>query len=294
MAVSINPSDYIAGVPSSMVFPSNLGTYPFWMSFSFYEYKRPKFSGAPILSNKNTIRLPLPNQMMDHQDVIYTQEEAGLTAGTALNSYLESGGTKGNVTTALGIAAAGTALGADRLAQSKNAALLNQLGGVAVNPFLTVMFKSPAFKKHQLSWRLSPTNTQESQALANIITTLRYNQLPDISGAASGSLLTYPNIIQVSVSNPSAFLYRFRPAVIESLSINFTPGGQPSFFGSTKAPTEIEIRISLLEIEYYLQRDYGQASTAGLNFLGDIGTAISEYLPTGTVTQQQVEDSLRF
>lgn len=253
---------------TSLTFPSNLGSFPYWMSFSFYEYKRPKFTDNPILENKNNIRLPLPNQMIDHQDVVYAQEEAGLTAGGALNQYLQSPGGEGALKGAA-VGLLGAAVGANRL-QSKNAGLAAQLAGVAVNPFLTVMFKSPAFKKHQFSWRLSPTNPRESQALASIIQTLRYNQLPDISGSLGGALLTYPNIIQLSVSNAGAFQYRFKPAVIESLSINFAPGGQPSFFGSTSAPTEVEIRISLLEIEYYLQRDYGNPNTAGLTLASDI------------------------
>jgi hypothetical protein len=280
---------------TSLAFPSNLGSYPFWMSFSFYEYKRPKFTDNPILQNKNNIRLPLPNQMVDHQDVVYAQEEAGLVAGGALNQYLNGSGSIGDVAAATGWAAVGAAVGANRLS-GKTPNLLAQLGGVATNPFLTVMFKSPAFKKHVFSWRLSPTNVKESQALAAIVQTLRYNQLPDVSGSLGGALLTYPNIVQLTVSTASSsFKYMFKPAVIESLSINFAPGGQPSFFGSTKAPTEVEIRLSLLEIEYYLQRDYGNPNTAGLTLASDLANLLENGIkdilgaPTLDRTQQEQE-----
>jgi hypothetical protein len=265
-----------------MYFPEALVSYDYWMSFSFYSYKRPVFGQSMVLTDTGAIRLPLPNSMVDDQNVQYSPEEAGTVAGSALNQFAMTGNGTG-LASALGTGAVGAAagFGLSKLGQAgpvgqalagaanaKNAALLGQLAGVAVNPFLTVLFKSPQFKKHTFTWRLSPTNAKESQTLNNIITTLRYNQLPDTTGALGGALLTYPNIVKLSVSNGgisprSPFLFTFKPAVIENLSINFTPSNQPSFFGSTKAPTEVEIRITFLEIEFFLQRDYGTGGTGG-------------------------------
>jgi hypothetical protein len=263
------------GVPSRMHFPDALVSYPYWMSFSFYAYKRPVFGQSMKLQNTNAIRLPLPNSMVDEQGVTYVPEEAGLVAGSALNQFAMSGGSAGGAGNAAGTLLAGAAgatvankLGLSGVLNEKNVNLAAQFSGVAVNPFLTVMFKTPQFKKHTFTWRFSPTNAKESQTLNNIITALRYNQLPDTTGAMGGALLTYPNIVQLSVSNggispQSPFLFTFKPAVIDNLSINFTPSNQPSFFGSTRAPTEVEIRISLLEIEFFLQRDYGFGGHGG-------------------------------
>jgi hypothetical protein len=81
--------------------------------------------------------------------------------------------------------------------------------------------------------------------------------LPNQSVALGGTLLSYPNIVQVTVSNTNDyFRYEFRPSVIENFSVNYTPDGQPSFFGSTKAPTAVELRLELMEIEYWLSNDY--------------------------------------
>jgi hypothetical protein len=290
------------GVPSRMYFPEALVSYDYWMSFAFYSYKRPVFGKSMVLKDTGAIRLPLPNNMVDDQTIQYSPEEAGTVAGSALNQFAMTGNGAG-LASALGTGAVGAAVGVGlgRLAQAgpvgealagaanaKNAALLGQLAGVAVNPFLTVLFKSPQFKKHTFTWRLSPTNAKESQTLNNIITTLRYNQLPDTTGALGGALLTYPNIVQLSVSNGgvsprSPFLFTFKPAVIENLSINFTPSSQPSFFGSTKAPTEVEIRITFLEIEFFLQRDYGAGGSGGeLKALYEPGANTA-------VIQQQIE-----
>ena len=68
-----------------------------------------------------------------------------------------------------------------------------QLGGLAQNPFLTVLFKSPTFKRHSFSWKLSPNSADESNTLRDIIQTFRSNMLPALSPNVGGTLLTYPN-----------------------------------------------------------------------------------------------------
>jgi hypothetical protein len=111
-----------------------------------------------------------------------------------------------------------------------------------------------------------PKNESESITLNRIINTFRANMLPNQSGAIGGTLLTYPNICQasVSVNNGTYFTYVFKPAVIKNLEVNFSASGQPSFFGSTSAPTEVQITVNLQEIEYWLGSDFGlQSGVAG-------------------------------
>jgi hypothetical protein len=154
------------------------------------------------------------------------------------------------------------------------------MNGVAINPWLTVMFKSPSFKQHALEWKLTPSNETESAKLNQIINSFKANMLPDQNGALGGTLLTYPNIVQISVSvnNPEFFTYVFKPAVIESFSVNYTPGSQPSFFGTTKAPTEATLRLGLMEIEYWLSSDYGMQNKSGLDLsISDLTKAL-EYI----------------
>lgn len=264
----------------ALAFPIDLEKQNIWMSFSFYQYQRPVFNTQTMLTDTGMVRLPLPNGMMDSMSVQYQQEAAGSIAGMGLNAL--SGGKTGTGNMADAGKAAGVGVGISALQRGLNIAnpvisasggnadmssLLGQLAGVAVNPFMTVLFKQPEFKRHSLSWRLSPSNEAESMALNQIVNTFRYNQLPDLANKAGGTLLTYPNIVQIAISNYSQefFSYSFKPAVIETLTINFAPSQQPSFFGSTLGPTEVEIRLTLLEIEFWLQRDYGVPSTAGGN-----------------------------
>ena len=247
-----------------LFFPGELASYPFWMSMSFYEYRAPGFNEQTILADNGTIRLPLPNAMADHQGVQYSVEKAGLVAGMALQAMNQSGGdlsalAGGAKNGLLNSAAINTINKTGNLAGVQNASnlILQQLGA-AVNPFLTVMFQQPKFKTFSLSWKLSPANATESSTLVSIINTIKYNMLPGKSGAFGGSLLTYPNIIQLRVNDALGSMpLRFLPAVIETFDVNYTPSGQPSFFADTNAPTEVEIRMGIMEIEYWLKESYG-------------------------------------
>lgn len=230
----------------------------------------------------------MPNQMVDHQDVVYAVEELGLVAGAALAKFQQSGSWKeaaGAAATAGGVQA-GVNVG-NAITPGQGASLLLQTQGLAVNPFLSVMFKSPAFKKHAFKWKLSPVNEAESVDLNTILNTFRYNQLPSATSAFAGALLAYPNIVQVTVSGStppevtgtSMFSYTFKPAVIESFAANFAPNGQASMFGTTGAPTEVEINLSLLEIEYWLQNDYGgNPTTRGNATAANISQSINNFL----------------
>jgi hypothetical protein len=136
---------------------------------------------------------------------------------------------------------------------------------------------------------LTPSNEAESQAIYNMINTFKFNMLPDTSGAIGGTLLTYPNICQISARNGKSnyWNYVFKPAVIESFNVNYAGAGQPSFFGTTKAPTAIEIRIGFQEIEFFLQRDYGTPNSAGMPFIqagSGVGGALAATAALGAAT----------
>ena len=252
-------------VPSSLAFPIHLEKQPYWMSFSFYAYQMPSLKQQNIyFQDQGTIRLPVPNMLKDSQHVTYTEEALGLTAGAAVNQ-LQRGDTSSFQSTfgtgVNAVIAGGAANLAERAANAagKLGSATLQTQGIALNPFLSVMFKSPAFKEYAMSWKLAPTNEQESRRVNQIINIFRGNMLPGMSDALGGTILTYPNICQIllSVNNEDYMTYAFKPAVIKSFDVNFTPAGQPSFFGSTDAPTEVEISITFMEIEYWLSSDYG-------------------------------------
>lgn len=280
----------------SLVFPADLVSYPFFMTLAFYAYQMPSFyinqPAIGTLSPIGTIRLPLPNYMVDNQMVVYDQESLGLALGAGLMKKAEGtaaaiGGTVlGGL--AQGAVGAGNALGnALGLGTSSGTTATGlQLTAFAVNPFLTVMFKTPAFKKHSLSWKLSPKNAAESVVLNTIINTLKLHQLPDIS--SNGILLTYPDVVLISVSNSNPrqyFSYLFKRAVVEACSINYTPSGQPAFFTGTNAPGEVEIALNILEIEMWLKPDYNR----GISAVAPIGGGSGPHPPPNTFNSPPVD-----
>jgi hypothetical protein len=100
-----------------------------------------------------------------------------------------------------------------------------------------------------------PNNEQESNTAREIIQTFRSNMLPALAPNAGGTLLTYPNMAIINLYPDETLLYKFKPCVVEALTVNYAAGGQPSFFKGTNAPTHIELSITLLEIEYWLKED---------------------------------------
>ena len=262
-----------------LTFPSDLGNYgvSYWMSFAFYAYNGQTVSQNGSFGSGDAIRLPIPNNLIDTQQINYSDTELPLAVGLS-NSL--GGGFTGAVVGA-GVTAAVNGSPAQKLASGLNTPGIAQQGGVAVNPFLTVLFKSPAFKRYRFRWKLSPTNSGDTSSLNAIINLLKYNQLP----SQSSILLTYPNIIQpsISVAGSSYFTFLMKPMVIEQLQVNYTPSGQPAFFNSTQAPVEVELEMSLLEIEWFLQTDY-----AGL--VG--GTGVAGVTPAMNPTTQTVVNAL--
>jgi len=212
-------------------FPNDLGNPPFnyWMSLSFFTYQRPSMVSPfndllqqSFLDDQGTIRLPIPNSLVDHQEQEYDAQSfsSGMVAGVSSNTLA--------------------------------------LGGEIANPLLAIMYRGPTFKTHNFMWRLAPTNKTESENLNSIINTIKANQLPVYHGVTLG----YPNIVQVTLSclTTQYFSYSFKPAIIKSFEVNYAPEGQPSFFGSADtqdaAPTVVEIRMGLTEIEYWTQSDF--------------------------------------
>jgi hypothetical protein len=248
-------------------FPSDLLNDPagrsFHMAIQFMEYQRRSIFNQPFLKANGGIRLPIPNQLVDTFNVHYKEDSQG-AAGAAVEGALNgrSPGATGfsglSLGGAVGGALSGAAMGAAQGLASTLGVQVNQalqLGGLAQNPFLTVLFDTPVFKRHQFSWTLAPNNEEESNTIRNIVEMIRYHMLPAMSGATGGTLLTYPSMAIINLNPYDEFLYKFKPCVVESFSTNFAPAGTPSFFRRMPSPTSVTINISLMEIEYWLQED---------------------------------------
>jgi hypothetical protein len=233
-----------------------------YITFQFQSYQRRSIFDQVFLKATDGIRLPIPQNLVDTQSVKYGEEGAGSAVGAGMEGAAGGGGIGGMAKNAVGIA---EGVGLDIASKAASGANIPfkqvlQMNGVAQNPFLTVLFESPAFKNHTFSWKLAPNNIQESNTLRDIITIFRKRMLPAMAPSMGGTLLTYPDMVIISLSPSDEYLYKFKPCVIESMSINYAPATSPSFFKGTNAPTEVQLSLNLKEIEYWLQEDVVDAS----------------------------------
>ena len=244
---------------SVLSFPlSSEGKYK--MVFQMSDYYRPSIFKAPKININSQVTLPIAANLVDTQRVTYAEESLGALVGAAAEGaqpgQIAAGallrGAVGGIERGLSVLGAGAAV----------PAVLQQFG-VAANPFLTVMFKSPQFKRHQFAWRLSPNSRDETEALKRIIDRFRWASLPRALGSVGGAFLTYPNIVNVKFIPNEEYMYVFKPCVIDSVSVAYAPNNIPAFFGRSQAPVEVELTLSLLEVEYWVQNHFNPNDRAG-------------------------------
>lgn len=281
-ARNFDPNTSIAG---KLSFPEDLYKFSISMCFSFKQYKRRSMFNQPYEKASDIIRLPVAKNITDSykmdwqkssddpfvgatlEGLLATEQQFqwNLDPSNLINGLLNAGGTATGAAIGLGVKAA-TAELADKKVNPTSLTFDKALQpfGVVTNPFLTVMFKQPEFKKHVFSWKFIPRNPKEAQDLNAIIQTFKYHMLPDIVPNAGGTMLTYPDIVNISFYNIDNYLYRFKTCVLENMEINYAPGSQgPSFFkGSQNVPTEIDLKLNFLEIEYWTKNDMAGAPTS--------------------------------
>lgn len=233
----------------SLAFPSDPAKY--YMTLDVSDLKRKDLLSVNF-NPTGKIRLPLPLQMVDNHAVNYEQKELGVP-GAGLNAVM--GGMNGQVKSIDNMlaSAAGVAgkIATSIAAQAIPAAELLQIAtGIAPNQFLTVLLKGPQYKKHEFTWKLSPRNESESENVRKIISFLNEAMAPGIEGG--GAFFTLPKIFEIKFFPNARMLYKFLPAVIENMTINYTPSGAPAFYHGTGAPDTIELRLSFLELEFWL------------------------------------------
>jgi hypothetical protein len=253
-------------------FPTDLtNTSKHYISFWFQAYQKRSINNSPFLRSQGTIRLPMPDNLKDNTEVTYSTKSLNPIVGAALD-ILSQGSVSnitrtdsamstevraaaGNLATALGLATA-IGRGAEAGGEVVNAA--KAYTGVTQNPYQTVLFENPQFKTHSFTWKLIPSNAEESKKIKDIIRTFQFHMLPGVTTGA-GVLFSFPSMVTVSLFPSSEYLYRFKPCVIDKVDIDYAPGGEssPSFYRNLPgAPTAISLKISLQEIEYWTNNDY--------------------------------------
>jgi len=248
---------------SQLQFPQDLiqSNRSFYMSFSFMKYEKRSIQNSPFLRSQGTVRLPLPEGLRDNLSVGYTPASLGPAVGATLESAAALREGSIGRTQALEGVAEGIGIGVTQNLVNQNTGVQTAFQavqaylGMAVNPYQTILFEKPEFKTHNFSWKIMPKTPEESEIVRNIYRTFQYHASPGIS-SGPGLFFSYPSMSIISLHPSSEFLYRFKPCVIKSVSVNYTGAGAPSFFKGTNAPTAMTLSLQLQEIEYWTANDY--------------------------------------
>lgn len=238
MALQPNfPTKPARKIDNNLCFPEDLiqprSGRNFYTNIRFTKYDR-GFAGIGgggfDLGLGSSVKLPLPRKLNDSQ-VIMWQEWSGTDLVKSL---------VGNVS--------GVLAGALSVAEGPVSTYM----GKQLNPFQFMMYKRPGFKEHTLQWTFTPNNQRESDTLNQIINTCKRSSLPTPSGQF---VMDYPNIALVSLITPGDYLFKFKPCAIIAVQVDFTGGGQPSFF-KNGAPTIVNLTLQLKEIQLWNTQNY--------------------------------------
>jgi hypothetical protein len=245
MAISNFPTPPNKGKISPDCFPSDLiqNNRDFHTDIALMDYSvSQQFGSAPALSMAGGIKLPMPRRINDVS--VHNWNEISATQ-TALGAAQNVGSMVSPGATAMAAGMASTAYTAGSIYK-----------GLALNPWMFMMYQRPGYKEHDLNWLLTAANKQESDQLNKIINQLKKAALPSSTGGGivGKSVWKYPKIAMVSFK-PDKYLFKFQPCAIISVAIDHTAGGTPSFFKSG-APTVVGLSLKLKEIALWTQDNY--------------------------------------
>jgi hypothetical protein len=230
-----------------------------------------------IRDTETNVILPLPENINEVTQIAYSESPV-LGGANALQAV-------GGVLGTMAFAAQGRQRSAG---QQIGQSLTNTLGGPAFNDviassgitpnqMLTVLLQGPRYKTHSFTWKLYPKNAQESLMIKNIVNEFKIKSRPGTN--PNRQYFTFPRLFNLSfcINGKSFFneydtnnyLFAFKPAVLEGISVNYTPSGQPSLYKGTGAPDGIEMTLNFKEVEYWLQEDDVGFVDRGGEFLGE-------------------------
>jgi hypothetical protein len=231
------------GIVDSTLFDKN---QQYYTTISIGTYKRSLFDSVNPLNaflkiatifSDGGYRLPLPLKLID-KNIVQWEAKSLIDASKGMEKVNELAAGKasqvGNITGAV-----------------------QALSGLAPNEFLTMLFKGPSYKKFTLQFLISPNTPKQSEAFREMVVRFKNSMSPSLT--ALGAVFKYPNVFQISFNKTTGsgpFLYEFKPAVLESFTVDYAPANVPSFYTGTDEPESFVLNMDFCEIEFWLAGDF--------------------------------------
>lgn len=258
----------------SLSYPSEIKGAAHYCTLTFSKYQRQKPSSNAQQTITSTIVLPLPTTGFgDTQQVAWNGHEMGLV-GTELSDIAEAGRagmrvgrsilndifSNGEYSEAAKTAARAAAITAvatmpKDMRDTQIGRRLSQEFGIIQNPHLVAQMEGVGLRAHQLEWHFSPRTEQEAVDLGKIINQIRYLSLPSYTNVLSKFTLNYADTVEVTFKGVDE---NYKTKINRSGITNFAT----NFGGSTLAmyrggrPVEIQMAVSLIELEITTREDY--------------------------------------
>lgn len=261
-------------------YPSHLGKYYFSMKFA--EYRRPAPQARADLAFKEAFVLPLPRELRESFDIEVAQKGTG-TAGGIADAATAYFTTKGKSSFSPSDTAETLLLSKLVQMTGEFGDAIGQFAGAVPNPHISAIFSGISLRSHRFEWTFAPRNAKESRDLQKLIYKLKANSLPSYSTNGTAAL-QYPQLVQIDLypwanDGEANKLIRFKPCLLQDVSINYSPQGIPSFFAGTKQPTFIQLSLDFLETEIWTGNAYGRE---GSDRIQDVLNLTDSILGEGT------------
>lgn len=284
---------------ANMKFPSITPKY--YMMMNIMEYNRINLERVDASTVQQRIILPMPSNMIDMNNVAYTEENMGILLGTLLNEgannyksqmsnmdsmkdgfkFLGKLAADANQPDVSGLQTSrniGGAAGLQVASVLGGAATRGALGlaGYSPNQWFTVLLIGPSYKRYNFTWIMIPQSKEESDAINKIILAINNAKAP---GMTDNNLFwKFPKIFQLGYYPNTKYLYKFKPAVIESFSVSYAPNGSPAFYAASddtsNAPEAVVLSAAFIELEYWLTGQYNDESSPFGEVQGGSGTDV--------------------
>lgn len=253
------------------VFPKVIESAPYNMKIFFAPYNADlALKNGEMMKTETSVVFPLPANLLSSTGLDYTNVNLGAIGGELIGAAKDLvndpdffGKLNSQIRTGVQLATGDNAASQDlrsvllrRLVQgvsSTAGAAADLITGSTPNPHVAVTFNNVKLRTFSFTWKFSPTSAAESESLRKIIRMMQRRILPERN---SNFLLRYPNQVQIQLKpDPLNQLFRFKPAVITDLVVNYAPNGVPSFF-KDDMPTDVELSLSFQEIQIRTASDY--------------------------------------
>jgi len=174
----------------------------------------------------------------------------------------------GTIGNAIGIANNAIGLGGDQLSGSDVSALTQKK---AFNPYLENVFKGVGFRQHPFAFKFVVRSAAEGEQVKGIIKTLKEAMHPDFEQGGT-RFLKIPDLFDIkfvrnSGDSATNILYKFKPCVLTSLNVNYTPDGYYAVPGDLltnqwdNISVSVDIQMQFKETQILTKKDFKDTVT---------------------------------